>query len=160
MTKIYEVLNSFLPWLTKTDFWLIILAILISIFIMAFYVFSDSKIRGGNSVGWLISTLMLGGVIPFVFYLMVRSPYTLDEIKEEETKKEVIELEQKYFELMVSKEISKCPVCGEEVKSDYLYCPHCFTQLKKRCPNCGAVIEKDAKICSYCGFIFEETRKE
>jgi len=160
MNKVYAVLNSFMPWLSKTDFWLLVLAIVASILIMAFYVFNDSKIRGGNSVVWLIFTVLLGGIIPFIFYLMVRSPTTLEEIKEEETRMEVIELERRYYELMIARETTKCPVCGEEVKADYLYCPHCFTQLKKRCPNCGSVVDKDSKICPYCGFIFEETRKE
>ncbi|MGC8721058.1 MAG: zinc ribbon domain-containing protein [Caldisericaceae bacterium] len=159
MNRLYDFLNSFLPWLSKGDFWIIIISIIVAILVMAFYVFNDAKMRGGNSIVWFVVTILLGGIIPFIFYLMVRSPVTLDELKEEETKKEVIELERKYYELMIAREVKKCPVCGEEVSPDFLYCPHCFTQLKKRCPNCGAVVEKDLKICPYCGFVFEE-RKE
>ena len=60
---------------------------------------------------------------------------------------------------MIEIEVYQCPVCGEEIQSDYLFCPRCFTQIKKKCPKCNATLEKDAKICPYCGFIFED-RKE
>ncbi len=160
MDKIYAVMKSFFPWITVLDIWLIIFGILIVVFVMAFYVYNDAKVRGSKSLNWFIATILLGGVIPFIFYLMIRSPYTLDEIREEETKKEVLDLQKRYYELMIDGVLAKCPVCGEEVKNDYMYCPHCFTQLKKRCSNCGALVDKDAKICPYCGHIFEEKEKE
>lgn len=159
MGKIFDFIKMFLPSLSGTDLLIILLSLTVLIVAIAIYVYNDSRFRGGNSKGWLIATILFGGILPLIFYLMVRSPYTLDEIKEEKERKEVLELQKKYYQIQVEKELSKCPVCGEEVKSEYLYCPHCFTQLKKKCPSCGKVIEKEAKICPYCGFIFEE-RKE
>jgi len=155
MGKILDSLSIFLPVLSKTEIYLIVLAFVILNFAIALFIYNDSKNRGGKSIGWVISSILLGGIIPLIFYLMVRSPYTLDEIREDNERKEVLSLQKKYYQLMISKEVYKCPVCGEEVKSDYLFCPHCFTQLRKKCPKCGAIIEKDAKICPYCGFIFE-----
>ncbi|MGB9833304.1 MAG: zinc ribbon domain-containing protein [Caldisericum exile] len=159
MGKIIDFIKTILPNLSTSDVFIIIFSLVILVLIIAIYVYNDSKLRGGNALGWLIAVIVFGGILPLVFYLMIRSPYTLEEIKEEKERKEVLELQKKYYELQIEKEIFKCPVCGEEVKSDYLYCPHCFTQLKNKCPNCQKIIEKDAKICPYCGFIFEE-RKE
>jgi DNA-directed RNA polymerase subunit RPC12/RpoP len=159
MEKIIEVIKTVLPNFSTTDILIIILSLLALIVTIAIYVYNDSRLRGGNAKGWLIATILLGGILPLVFYLMVRSPYTLEELNEEKERKEVLELQKKYYKIQIEKELYKCPVCGEEVRSDYLFCPHCFTQLKKKCPQCGAIVEKDAKICPYCGFIFEE-RKE
>jgi len=159
MNSIILNLKNLFPWITTLDpldLFVFLLAFIIVLLTFALYVYRDSKLRGGNSTSWFIWTLILGGLIPFIFYIMIRSPLTKEDIKEIEEKKEVIELQKKYYELMISKEISKCPVCGEEVKSDYLFCQHCFTQLKKRCENCGHLVDKASKICPYCGHIFEE----
>jgi len=156
MNSIILNLENLFPWITPLDLFVFLLAFIIVLLAFALYVYRDSKLRGGNSTSWFIWTLILGGLIPFIFYIMVRSPMTKDDIKEIEEKKEVIELQKKYYELMISKEILKCPVCGEEVKSDYLFCQHCFTQLKKRCENCGHLVDKASKICPYCGHIFDE----
>lgn len=160
MNKILDFIRSIFPWVTASDIFIVLIVFSTLIIILAIYVYFDSKSRGGKSIIWLIFTILLLGLIPFIFYILVRSPYTLEEIKEEKLKKEVIELQKKYYELMIDKELERCPVCGEEVKKDYLFCPHCFTQLKKRCPQCGSIIEKDSKICPYCGYIFESERKE
>ncbi len=146
--------------MTPLDFWVIVLVYILIIFALAVFVYRDAKLRGANAVLWAVFTVLFGGILPYLFYLIVRSPFTEDELKEEELQKEVVELQKKYYEMMLEKEVMHCPVCGEEIKSDYLYCPYCFTQLKKRCPKCGSVIEKDFKICPYCGFIFEEDSKE
>jgi RNA polymerase subunit RPABC4/transcription elongation factor Spt4 len=156
MSSFIQNLKGLFPWVTALDLIVFLLAFVIVLLVFALYVYRDSKLRGGKSLSWFIWTLVLGGLIPFIFYIMVRSPLTKDDIKEIEEKKEVIDLQKKYYELMLSKEISKCPVCGEEVKADYLFCPHCFTQLKKRCENCGHLVDKDSKICPYCGHIFDE----
>jgi len=154
-----SVIKNLFPFLSTGDVLIILLAFFVLVLVIALYVYNDSRLRGGRSILWLISCIVFLGVLPLVFYLMVRSPYTLEEINEEKERKEVLELQKKYYKIQVEKELYKCPVCGEEVRSDYLFCPHCFTQLKKKCPQCGAIVEKDAKICPYCGFIFEE-RKE
>jgi RNA polymerase subunit RPABC4/transcription elongation factor Spt4 len=160
MNNITLVLKSVFPWMGPRDFWVIVSIYILIVFALAVFVYRDSKSRGGNKVSWLVWTILLGGILPFLFYLIVRSPYTEEELHESELQKEVIELQKKYYELMVSKEIQRCPVCGEEIRSDYMYCPHCFTQLKKKCPDCGRIVDKDVKICPYCGHIFEDDEKK
>jgi len=155
MENLINSIKNFLPFLSTSDLVLIFLAFLILLIAISLFIYNDSKMRGGKATLWAVISFLLLGIIPLIFYLMVRSPYTLDEIREENERKEVIALQKKYYQLMIDREIAKCPVCGEEVKNDYLFCPHCFTQIKKKCPNCGTVIDKDAKICPYCGFIFE-----
>ncbi|MBP8612522.1 MAG: zinc-ribbon domain-containing protein [Candidatus Atribacteria bacterium] len=159
MEKIIGSIQNLIPSLSKSDVVIILISFLFLIVVIALYVFNDSKLRGGNSYLWLIFTILLGGIIPWIFYLVVRSPYTLEELKDEKERKEALELQKKYYALMIEKEVYKCPVCGEEIRNDYLFCPRCFTQIKKKCPKCNATLEKDAKICPYCGFIFED-RKE
>lgn len=160
MNRLINSLKGFFPWITVSDLAIIFAVIFILICILSLYVYFDTKNRGGKSLNWVIATILLGGVVPFIFYLMVRSPYTIEEVKEEKLKKEVIELQKRYYELMVERELERCPVCGDEVKAEYLFCPHCYTQLKKRCDKCGSVIEKSLKICPYCGNIFDVERKE
>ncbi len=159
MNNIILVLNSVFPWMNQLDFLVIIFVYILIIFSLSIFVYRDSKLRGGSSISWLIWTILLGGILPFLFYLIVRSPYTREELQEEEIQKEVVELQKKYYELVIGNEVKSCPVCGEEIKGDYMYCPHCFTQLMKKCPECGRIIEKDMKICPYCGHIFENGEK-
>lgn len=159
MKNFFDAIKNFVPFLSTQDIVVIALSFLVLTVIIALYIYNDSRQRGGRSVLWLIATIVFLGILPLVFYLMVRSPYTLEELEEEKERKEVLELQKKYYKIQIEKEFTKCPVCGEEVKRDYAFCPHCFTQLKKRCPQCNEFIEKDSKICPYCGFIFEE-RKE
>jgi RNA polymerase subunit RPABC4/transcription elongation factor Spt4 len=142
--------------MTTTDFWVLLSVYALIVFALSVFVYRDSKSRGGKAALWTIFTVIFGGILPYLFYLIVRSPYTEEEIREEELQKEVVELQRKYYELMLDKEITHCPVCGEEIRSDYLYCPYCFTQLKKKCPECGRAIDKNFKICPYCGHVFEE----
>ncbi len=153
------VLKSIFPWMTPVDFWVILILYILVVFALAVFIYRDGKLRGANTVMWVLWTILLGGILPFLFYLIVRSPYTEEELREEQIQKEVVELQKKYYELEISKEVQHCPVCGEEIKSDYLFCPHCFTQLKKKCPDCGRIVDKDFKICPYCGHIFEDEEK-
>lgn len=156
MNRITENLQNLFPWITTTDLIIISFALAIIVILLALYVYRDSKIRGGKSISWLIWTIILGGLIPFIFYLMVRSPLTKDEVREIDEKKEVTELQKKYYEIMIERESLKCPICGEDVKSDFLFCPHCFAQLKKQCSKCGNIVDKEFKICPYCGQVFDE----
>ena len=159
MNNIILTLKSVFPWMSSLDFWVIIAVYVLIVFALAVFTYRDSRARGENSIAWVIWTVLLGGILPFLFYLIVRSPYTEDELREDEIQKEVVTLQKKYYELMIAKEVQHCPICGEEVKADFMYCPHCFTQLKKKCPDCGAIIEKDLKICPYCGHVFEDEEK-
>ncbi len=159
MNNIILVLKSVFPWMNQLDFWVIVLVYVLIVFALSVFVYRDSRSRRGSSISWLIWTILFGGILPFLFYLIVRSPYTGEELQEEAIQKEVVELQKKYYEVIISKEMQRCPVCGEEIKADYMYCPYCFTQLKKKCPECGQIIEKDMKICPYCGHIFEDEEK-
>ncbi len=160
MNNFIEFLRTIFPWMTATDFWVLLFIYILIVFALSVFVYRDSKARGGNALLWVIFTVILGGILPYLFYLIVRSPYTEEDLREEELQKEVIELQKKYYETILSKEVTVCPVCGEEIRSDYLYCPYCFTQLKKKCPKCGKAINKDYKICPYCGYVFEEEKEE
>lgn len=46
-----------------------------------------------------------------------------------------------------------CPQCGNECKSDDLFCNKCGCNLKqdKKCPNCGTPYTQGATFCGECG---------
>ena len=43
-----------------------------------------------------------------------------------------------------------CPSCKRGIKSDFLICPYCRTQLKRPCPRCGQPLGALWKSCPYC----------
>jgi len=50
----------------------------------------------------------------------------------------------------------RCPVCGEKLLKDALFCGGCGAKLdeaveKGSCPDCGTVNESDANFCNGCG---------
>ncbi len=79
------------------------------------------------------------------------------------------ELDGKMAQLEVYKEqirsrkgIRKCPVCGQDISADAMFCSYCGTRqepviaetvqpTEKICANCGTVLEEDAVFCPRCG---------
>ena len=58
-----------------------------------------------------------------------------------------------------------CFACGESIEEDLSFCPHCGTELKTdddsnqedtsnnatHCANCGTLIAEEASFCINCG---------
>jgi RNA polymerase subunit RPABC4/transcription elongation factor Spt4 len=112
---------------------------------MVLWTFRDIRSRTRDVVAQLLATLMVGALtLPgLIVYFLIRPRETLAEAYEHALEQEAL--------LQAIEEPEACPGCGSKVRSDYLYCPYCHTQLKKACVACDKVLHLDWNICPYCG---------
>ena len=101
------------------------------IVLLAFWVFTDAKRRGHKFPAlWAVLTL-IGNVIAWIIYMMVRPAATVGA---------------------EGKVVPKgtCPLCGTKLRSDFIACPGCGILLRSKCHNCGRALENDWSFCPYC----------
>ncbi len=112
---------------------------------MVLWTFRDVRSRSRDVIAQILATLMVAVLtLPgFIVYFLVRPRETLAEAYEHALEQEAL--------LQAIEEPEACVGCGAKVRSDFLYCPYCQTQLKKACPTCGRVLHLDWNICPYCG---------
>ena len=111
--------------------WIAVCMIPAAIVFLAFWVFVDAKKRGqSNPALWAILTL-IGNVIAWIIYMLVRPPMTVGVTGEKMPR-------------------GVCPICGTKLKSDFIACPGCGILLRSRCKNCGKALENDWSFCPYC----------
>lgn len=97
--------------------------VILALFLMAYFVYKDSKKRGMNPWLWLLIVVYAQPPIGFIIYLVVRQE---------------------------KKVLGYCKSCGKQVENNFTVCPHCGTELKDRCPNCQKAIEDQWNVCPYC----------
>ncbi len=98
---------------------------------LAFWVFVDAKKRGQkNPALWAVLTL-IGNVIAFIIYMLVRTQTRMSVTGQAAPR-------------------GMCPLCGTQLKSDFIACPGCGILLRNRCKNCGRALENDWSFCPYC----------
>jgi len=101
------------------------------IVLLAFWVFTDAKRRGHKFPAlWAVLTL-IGNVIAWIIYMMVRPATTVN------TEGKVVPK-------------GTCPLCGTKLRSDFIACPGCGILLRSRCHNCSRALENDWSFCPYC----------
>jgi double zinc ribbon protein len=101
----------------------VFMGIIISVWIlMIFYVNADAGRRGMSRLMWTLLVLFVPYAIGFIVYYVVRRPIPLP-----------------------------CPNCGNEIQSDFLFCPACRHELKMRCPGCQRHVEAGWMNCAFCG---------
>lgn len=112
---------------------------------MTLWAFHDIRSRTRDLVVQILATLVVGLLtLPgLILYFLIRPRETLAEAYEHALEQEAL--------LQAIEEPEACPGCGAKVRSDFLYCPHCHTHLKKACVTCEKVIHLDWNICPYCG---------
>jgi len=44
-----------------------------------------------------------------------------------------------------------CPNCGTAVQEDFVFCPHCGSEILNACPSCHRAVQTDWMRCAYCG---------
>jgi RNA polymerase subunit RPABC4/transcription elongation factor Spt4 len=118
------------------------------VIVMATWVFFDASRRTKYGWIWGIASLL---VVPWIFYLVWRPQYTLDEMKMLEADEELRRIEHDYYQFMLSREKQICSVCGTPLSHDFKICPNCYSEVKKLCTRCGRPMELDWKVCPYCG---------
>ncbi|HEY73928.1 MAG: zinc ribbon domain-containing protein [Chloroflexi bacterium] len=109
------------------------------------WTFRDIRARSRDFLAQILATLLviMLPIIGLVVYLMLRPRETLAEAYERSLEQEAL--------LQAIEEPEVCPGCGQRVKSSYLYCPACHTQLKKACAACEHPIHLSWSLCPYCG---------
>ncbi len=111
--------------------WIALCMIPAAIVFLAFWVFVDAKKRGqSNPALWAILTL-IGNVIAWIIYMMVRPQMMKNPAGQTMPK-------------------GSCPICGTKLRSDFIACPGCGILLRSRCRNCGKALENDWSFCPYC----------
>lgn len=102
-----------------------------AIVFLAFWVLVDAKKRGQSHPAlWAVLTL-IGNIVAFIIYMMVRPQMTVG---------------------LTGKAAPKgvCPLCGARLKDDFIACPGCGILLRRSCKNCGRALENDWSFCPYC----------
>lgn len=109
------------------------------------WTFRDIRARSRDFLAQILATLLVIvlPIIGLVVYLMLRPRETLAEAYERSLEQEAL--------LQAIEEPEVCPGCGQRVRSSYLYCPACHTQLKKACAACSHPISLNWSLCPYCG---------
>ena len=109
------------------------------------WTFRDMRARSRDVLALIVAVILVAliPVVGFVVYLMLRPRETLAEAYERSLEQEAL--------LQAIEEPETCPGCGQRVRSDYVLCPTCHTQLKQLCSNCGKPIKLNWSVCPYCG---------
>jgi len=145
LTTIGEAMQVDLgPILTVTGFILgfYFLAFLLSLVIWAF---RDIRSRSRDIFVQLLATLLVlvFNLPGLLLYFILRPQDTLAEAYQRSLEEEAL--------LQDIEERDSCPACKRPIEPDYLFCPHCHTQLRKACPNCGRLLHLAWDLCPYCG---------
>lgn len=114
-------------------------------FALIVWTFQDIQSRSRSVIAQIFSTLV---VVLFSFpgvilYLILRPRDTLDDAFQRS-------LEEEYL-LQDLEELPLCPTCQHFVEQEFVFCPHCRTELKEACTACGKPIDIRWEICPYCG---------
>lgn len=114
-------------------------------FALILWTFHDIQLRSRSVIAQIFSTLVvfLFFIPGVIVYLILRPRDTLDEAFQRS-------LEEEYL-LQDLEELPLCPTCQHFVEADYVFCPHCRTELKQPCGGCGRVIDLRWEICPFCG---------
>ncbi|MBN1260038.1 MAG: zinc ribbon domain-containing protein [Anaerolineae bacterium] len=127
------------------------LIVVIAVFItslwmgMVLWTFRDIRARTRDFIVQIVATLMVAVLtLPgLIVYFLIRPRETLAEAYERALEQEAL--------LQAIEEPEVCPSCAARVRADFLFCPHCHTQLKKACVSCGRALDLEWNLCPYCG---------
>lgn len=110
-----------------------------------YWTFRDAKLRNTSliaAVFWALVVLVFN-FLGLIIYLILRPPEYIEDVLERD-------LEIKRMQLILDSDLSSCPSCGNEVRPDFLICPHCRKKLKNPCISCSRPLEFNWKVCPYC----------
>lgn len=142
MEFLQSIINFFSSPLFRFILRLILLYIIILWLATVVWVYRDAKRRGVMAITW--STISF--VFPFfgvIIYLILRPAEYVEEV-------EARELENKFKQAVIERELVECPACHRPVEEDFQICPYCLKKLKKTCRNCGKILNLEWSVCPYC----------
>lgn len=114
-------------------------------FALVVWTYRDITSRSTNPVTHVFSTLVvvLFWIPGAIIYLLLRPRETLDEAFQRT-------MEEEYL-LQDLDEFPVCLVCRKPVRDDFLFCPHCNTELRGSCVACHRLVDLQWDVCPYCG---------
>ncbi|MGI8945492.1 MAG: double zinc ribbon domain-containing protein [Thermoleophilaceae bacterium] len=124
---------------------LLLLSLVVFWLALVYWTFADAKRRIADPM--LVGCATAASLFPFlgaVFYMIVRPPEYLDDVRERE-----LEMAAAEMRLAAIGNLS-CPYCNFEVGRSFLRCPSCVRRLKEPCTTCGKPLSPSWKICPYC----------
>jgi RNA polymerase subunit RPABC4/transcription elongation factor Spt4 len=114
-------------------------------FALVVWTYRDITSRSTNAFTQIFSTLVV--VLFFVpgaiIYLILRPRETLDEAFQRS-------MEEEYL-LQDLDDYPLCPACRRAVRDDFVFCPHCSTELRHACTTCHRLVDIRWEVCPYCG---------
>jgi len=114
-------------------------------FALVVWTYRDITSRSTNAFTQIFSTLVV--VLFFVpgaiIYLILRPRETLDESFQRS-------MEEEYL-LQDLDDYPLCPACRRAVRDDFVFCPHCSTELRHACTTCHRLVDMRWEVCPYCG---------
>jgi RNA polymerase subunit RPABC4/transcription elongation factor Spt4 len=114
-------------------------------FALVVWTYRDITSRSTNAFTQIFSTLVV--VLFFVpgaiIYLILRPRETLDEAFQRS-------MEEEYL-LQDLDDYPLCPACRRAVRDDFVFCPHCSTELRHACTTCHRLVDMRWEVCPYCG---------
>jgi len=119
---------------------LFLLALWLSLIV---WTYTDARRRIEDPM--LVFCATAASVFPFigtVFYMILRPPEYLDDVREREL--EIRAMERRLGADRV------CPLCRNPAEPAFLSCPHCGTKLKDACRRCKAPLDPAWRLCPYC----------
>ncbi|MEX2314826.1 MAG: zinc ribbon domain-containing protein [Thermomicrobiales bacterium] len=114
-------------------------------FALVVWTYRDITSRSTNPFTQIFSTLVV--VLFFVpgaiIYLILRPRETLDEAFQRSMEEE--------FLLQDLDDVPLCPTCRRSVRDDFVFCPHCSSELRRACTTCHRLVDVRWEVCPYCG---------
>lgn len=111
---------------------------------LVFWTLRDIRSRSQDRLAQVFAVLVVAllNLPGLVVYLILRPPYTLDEIYQHTLEEEALlaQIEQR----------PTCPGCGTHTQPGWQVCPQCHTRLRKPCSSCGELMELPWQICPHC----------
>ena len=86
------------------------------------YINADARRRGMRYIMWTLLAIFVPNSIGIILYFVLRDP------------------------LLV-----RCPQCGTEGRTSFVFCPQCGGELCPVCRNCRRSVDPAWKKCPYCG---------
>jgi RNA polymerase subunit RPABC4/transcription elongation factor Spt4 len=120
-------------------------ALLVAFWIgLVLWTFRDIRSRTRDVFAWILAILLvlIGGVIGWLLYFLLRPRETLASVYDRQLEEEAL--------LRDITTRRACPSCRTVTEPDWLICPHCRKELRQTCAGCGRALELDWIACPYC----------
>ncbi len=145
-----------ITWAPGASLWVGLIGLSVA---TAHIIYHHAKRHGRNAVAWATAFIVFSPFLSFIVYLI-----TWPTLK---TEKNVFGNHARAASTSQLREhgrIRLCESCGNTVKENDIYCPHCGLELKasphvNTCPKCGWETDAAHKFCPKCGTDLKQSQQ-